>query len=78
MTMFLSRMQNHIVEYQAAPSKVPSELWKRRGEKTVLLREEDWERDIHRGRMFALDLEELVGFLPVGNVHQKAEVREQV
>lgn len=32
----------------------------------------------HQGRMFALDLEELVGFLQVGNVNQKAEVREQV
>lgn len=63
--------------YQAAPSKVASELWKRRGEKSVLLGEEDWKRDTE-GRMFALDLEELVGFLQVGNVNQKAEVREQV
>lgn len=43
---FVSRMQTHIVAYQAAPRKAASELWKHRGEKSVLLRKEDWKRDI--------------------------------
>ena len=39
---------------------------------SVLFRKEDWKGEVE-GRVFALDLGELVGFLLVENVSPKAE-----
>lgn len=48
-------------------------LLEHRDEESVLLRLENWRRD-KEGRVFVLDLEELVGFLLMGNVNHKPEM----